>query len=272
MSAIPEYSVLTQPLSERLLPWTARTWFAIALVGQWLFALYIAAVYAGALAVGNPAAINRAEPITGHIEGDLLGNGILFTHVLAALVLSLGGLLQLVPALRQTWPRLHRWNGRIFLGLALLGAVSGLLLTWARGSRLSEISAIGISLNGLLIVLAVVIAWRQALAKRWQQHRRWAIRAFLLVNGVWTMRLGFMAWLILNQGPRGNTATLDGPFDIFWSFGCYLLPLAVAELYFRAERGSPNLRVVATSVLGTGALLSALGIFGAWSYMWSPHL
>lgn len=261
-----------RPLVDRLLPWTARAWFVAALVGQWLFALFIFGVFAWSIASGHPEAMNRSEPITGHVAGDALGNGVLYSHVLAALVLSLGGILQLVPAIRRHFPAWHRWNGRIFLTLALLGALSGLWLTWIRGSRLSIWPAIAISINALLMLLAIGYAWRHAVAKRWALHRQWAIRAFLLVNAVWTMRLGFMAWIILNQGPRGQTGQLDGWFDIAWSFGCWLLPLAIAELYFRAERGTVRLRWSASIVLGLGALLTALGTWGAWSFMWSPHL
>jgi hypothetical protein len=47
-----------------------------------------------------------------------------------------------------------RWNGRMFLTLGLLGALTGLYLTWVRGSRLSDIGSIGLTLNGLLILLA----------------------------------------------------------------------------------------------------------------------
>lgn len=259
-------------LADRLLPWSARAWFFAALIGQWLFAVYIFGVFAWSIASGQPAAMNRSGPITGHVAGDALGNGMLYLHVLAALVLSLGGILQLVPAIRRHYPAWHRWNGRIFLTLALLGALSGLWLTWIRGSRLSIWPAIAITLNALLILLAVAQTWRHAVAKRWSTHRQWAIRAFLVVNAVWTMRLGFMAWVILNQGPRGQSSQLDGWFDISWSFGCWLLPLLVAELYFRAERGTPWLQRWASAVMILGTLLTALGVWGAWTFMWHPHL
>lgn len=271
-TALPRSRPLTETLSNRVLRWSANAWFAAALVGQWLFAIYIFGVYAWSLASGDPAAMNRAEPITGHVSGDTLGNGVLYSHVLAALVLSVGGILQLVPAIRQRWPGWHRWNGRLFLLLAVLGALGGLWLTWIRGSRLSLWPAIAITLNALLIFAAAAIAWRHARARRWPEHRRWAIRAFLLVNAVWTMRLGFMAWVILNQGPRGQSAQLDGWFDISWSFGCYLLPLAVAELYFRAGHAPPRWRAAVAVVLALGAVLTALGVWGAWSFMWSRHL
>ncbi|WP_187471078.1 DUF2306 domain-containing protein [Luteimonas viscosa] len=268
--AEPTFSVSTLP--SRSLAWAARGWFAIALAGQWLFAVYILLALVQPLALGDGDAVNRTGLITGHVAGDGVGNGVLLAHVLAAALLSLGGLLQLLPWLRRHWPAWHRWAGRGFMVLSLAGAGSGLFLVWVRGSRLGDASAMAVTLNGVLIVVAAAMAWRLARQRRFAGHRRWAIRALLLVSGVWTMRLGFMAWFILNQGPRGNTPRMDGWFDIAWSFGCYLLPLAVAELYFRAERAGPAVRRAVAAVLASGALLTALGVFGAWRMMWGPHL
>ncbi len=77
---------------------------------------------------------------------------------------------------------------------------------------------------------------------------RWAIRAFLLVSGVWFLRLGLMAWVLINQGPNGNAPRLDGVFDSVWVLGCYLIPLAIAEMYFRAENGGQRLQLAAAGM------------------------
>lgn len=254
-----------------LLSWSARAWFVAALAGQWLFAAYILWVLVRPLLAGEGEAVNRITFITGHVAGDTMGNATLVGHLLAAGVLNLVGLLQFLPWLRRRYPTWHRWAGRSFMAMALVATVSGFWLSWGRGALLGQLSAIAISLNGVLIVVAVVMAWRLARQRRFVEHRRWAIRAFLLVSGVWMLRLGLMAWLIVNQGPRGNSPRLDGPFDSFWVFGCYLLPLAVAELYFRAEREGPGAQGAAATVLFTGAALTALGTFGAFMGMWGPH-
>ena len=253
------------------LAWSARAWFVAALASQWIFAAYIGWVLAWPLLLGDGEAVNRTSLITGHVAGDTLGNASLLAHVLAAAVLNAVGLLQMVPWLRRRYPGWHRGAGRAFMTLALLGVASGLYMTWLRGSRLSDVSAIAISLNGLLIVLAVAVAWRHARAHRFADHRRWAIRAFLLVSGVWMLRLGLMGWILVNQGPRGNTAQLDGPFDVAWVFGCYLVPLAVAELYFRAERAGLVAQRAIALLLAVCALLTALGTVAALMFMWLPH-
>jgi hypothetical protein len=115
------------------------------------------------------------------------------------------------------------------------------------------------------------MAWRLAMQGRFAEHRRWAIRAFLLVSAVWMLRLGLMAWVLANQGPRGNSEKFDGPADIALVFGCYLLPLAVAELYFRTERASAPAQRTVAAVLTLTAALAVLGTFGAFTFMWGPH-
>ena len=71
------------------------------------------------------------------------------------------------------------------------------------------------------------LAWRHARARNVAMHRRWALRTFVLVSGVWFFRVGMMLWIFLNGGPVGIGEKFDGPFIMFWSFANYLLPLAV---------------------------------------------
>ncbi len=260
----------TPRASTRLLPWSARAWFLAALASQWLFAAYIAWTLVRPLTGADAASIDGSRLITGHVVGDTPGNAALLGHVLAAAIINVLGLLQLVPVLRR-FPSWHRWAGRTFMALSLLAALSGFYMVWGRDSRLSDVSAIAITLNGLLILVAIVMAWRLALRRRFAEHRRWAIRAFLLVSGVWFLRLGLMAWVIINQGPKGNTPHLDGTFDAFWVFACYLGPLAIAELYFHAEAGSRRMQFTAAGVLALSVALTLLGTFGAFTFMWLPH-
>jgi hypothetical protein len=182
-------------------------------------------------------------------------------------------LLQLVPGIRRRAPAFHRWSGRIFAVVAYLMAIGGLWLTWGRGTYLSPVSAFAISLDAVLIVVFVTLAWRHALAGRFAVHRRWALRAFMAVNGVWFLRIGIMAWVILNQGPVGMTEQLSGPADIFLIFGCYLIPLGVLELYLRAQSSRRAVaKWFASGVVVAMTGMTALGVFGTFMFMWGPHL
>ena len=252
---------------------SASFWFFVTLIGQWLFAYYVSHAYGGPVVRLDFQAVNETQKITGFVEGDAVGNVFMLTHVLFGAVVSFGGLLQLVPQLRRHAPGVHRWTGRLFLSVSLVAAASGLWLTWGRGSRLSDVGALGVTLNGILILVAAPIAWRRARAGDLGAHRRWAIRTFLLVSGVWTFRLGLFGWLMANQGPLGNTSKLDGPVDQLMSYGSYLVPLAIAELYFWAQRrAGTGAQLLVAGTLGVLSLAMAFGIFAAFMISWRPHL
>lgn len=251
---------------------SASFWYLTTLAGQAAFALYVVAFYGGAAAHGRFENWNHVL-VGGFVRGGLVGNVVLAAHLLLAVVVTVGGPLQLLPRLRARAPAFHRWNGRLYLTLAFAVTLAGLYAVWTRGTAGGAMMRFGISLNGVLILACGVQAWRLALAGRMDAHRRWALRTFILVSGVWFFRVGLMAWILANQGPVGIGDDFDGPFVRFWAFGCYLVPLAVLELYLRA-RSRPE----AAAKAGMASLLfvltagMALGIVGASVGMWLPHL
>ncbi len=259
--------------AQTCLKFLTHSWVLVVLIGQWIFALYIFIQFGIAALSGDPTSADTSGMIKGYTQGDHLGNGVLMLHLLPAILLSLSGVFQLFPYLRNKYPVFHRWNGRMFLTLGILGALTGLFLTWGRGTRLSDIGSIGLTLNGLLILVAGVLAWRYAIKRQYQKHMRWAIHSFILVNGVWSFRLYLMAWFILNQGPNGNNANIDGPADIALSFASYLLPMLIAEIYFWAKRQKSTFRVAVTNVfMLLGLLITTLGVFAATMFMWWPSI
>lgn len=259
--------------SHTCLKYLTRSWVFVALVGQWIFALYIFIQFGVAALSGDPTSADTSQMIQGYTQGDDFGNGVLMLHLLPAILLSFSGVFQLFSYIRKNYPTFHRWNGRMFLALGLLGALTGLYLTWVRGSRLSDIGSIGLTLNGILILVAATLAWRFAIKRQFQNHMRWAVHSFILINGVWSFRLYLMGWFILNQGPNGNNSTIDGPADIILSFASYLLPMLIAEVYFWAMRQKSTFRVSTANVfMLLGLLITALGVFAATLFMWWPRI
>ncbi|WP_428149930.1 DUF2306 domain-containing protein [Brevundimonas sp.] len=257
----------------KALRWAGLLWFLIAAVGQTAFIGFIVAYYGVRTATGNFAGWNDKPLIDGYIAGDDAGNIIFAAHVLLAAVVTLGGLMQLIPAVRRRLPGLHRWTGRIFLVIAIFMALSGVWLALVRGTYLSTISNVAILGNAALILIFAALAWRAAVGRRFEQHRTWAMRTFMVVSGVWFLRVGLMGWVVLNRGPAGLTADMSGPVDSVMTFGSYLIPLAVLELYFAARR-SPGvaLKILATFVVVVAAAYTALGVFGTVAFMWGPYL
>ena len=259
--------------ADKVLNGTVKSWVAIALVGQWLFATYIFILYAMPTLVGAPELVSTLSPTTGmkkYIGGDLT---VLFAHILPAIIMALSGLLQLFPAIRKCYPAFHRWNGRMFFVLGMAGAFTGMYLTWVAGLRLSDIGALGISLNGMLIPIFIALAWYTAVTQRFAAHQRFAIHSFILVNGVWFFRLYLMGWYVINQGPNGNSQNIDGPADIAISFLCYLVPMLLAELVFYAKRSRhAEIKWSVTVLALAGLAFTVIGVGAAGMMMWWPRI
>lgn len=260
-------------LATAALNWAGRAWFVIAFAGQAAFIGFILVYYGVRTATGNFASWNDKPLIDGYVEGDSMGNVVFAAHVLLASVVTLGGLMQLIPALRSRWPRLHRWTGRIFIVIAIFMAISGMWLSLVRGTSLSAVSDAAILVNAVLILVFAGLAWHAALKRRIEAHRRWAMRTFMVVSGVWFLRVGVMGWMLVNRGPVGMSGSLSGPVDTVLVFGSYLIPLTVLELYFAALRSrQAGVRAAVAVVLVVAALYTAAGVFGTVAFMWAPYL
>jgi hypothetical protein len=259
--------------ANRALKGSTATWCAAAIVGQLLFALYVAVFYGGALLRGAPADWNKVLP-NGYVAGQTAGNLVLGAHLLFAVVLTVCGVLQLLPSVRSAAPRVHRWSGRVYGALAVIASLTGLYMTWFRDSGSRVVQHVGISVAAVLILLCAAMAVRHARQRRFAQHRRWALRLFLVASAVWFFRVGLMFWIAVNRGPAGfDPKTFTGPFLDILSFAQWLVPLAVLELYFRAqEQGGAAARLgMALLLLGlTGAM--AVGIGVAAMGMWLPRM
>lgn len=263
----------TRPFAMTPLTYAHRAWFVTTAIGQWAFVYFIVAFYFTSTLQGNFQTWNTKPLIHGHIPNDVTGNLIFAIHVMLAAVMTAGGTLQLVPSLRTRAAPLHRWNGRIFLFTAGIIAAGGLYLVWVRGTYLSLWAAIAISFDAVLILTFGALALRRAMQRRFDEHRRWALRTFLAANAVWMLRVGYMFWM-LAAGGLGTGKNMDGPFDIFWAFGCYLIPLAILDWNFRAQRSaaSPASRLGVSVVLFASTAAMAVGIVGAYLFMWRPYI
>jgi uncharacterized membrane protein len=252
---------------------SARFWFLTAVAGQWMFAAYVAVFYGGAALRGDLAHWNLVLP-HGYVEGETFGNAAVAAHLFLALLVLVGGPLQFASGLRARWPRLHRWNGRVYLLTSMSTAVAGLYMVLTRGTVGDLSQHVAICLNALLIVMFAGYAWHAAATRDFAAHRRWALRLFLAVGGVWFFRVGFMFWVGINDGPAGfDPKTFTGPFLTFLSFAQTLLPLAVLELYLRAQRSqNAAAHVGMTALLALITVAMGFGIFVAAHVLWMPSL
>ncbi len=263
----------SRSLAESSLNAAAGFWLAVTVVGQFVFAFAVASFY-GLTALRGDYYVWHKFISRGLISGDTMGNSSVAAHVTSAAIIMFAGSLQLIPQIRNRFPVFHRWNGRIYLSVAVLASAAGLYLTWIRGTVGDLSQHIGSSLAAVLIFLFAALALRYAMAREFTAHRRWALRLFMVVSGAWFIRLILALSAVIFKGPFGfNPQTFTGPFLTFISFGQYLIPLAVLEVYFRAQdRPSPMRRFAIAGLLFVLTLVMIGGIFAVTLTTWMPQV
>ncbi len=267
-------SLVSRSFANNALRISAATWFVVAVIGQLSFAFYLVALYGQGALRGDLTVLSKVMP-RGYVAGDTFGNLAVMAHVLVAVIIILGGALQITPQVRNRFPVFHRWNGRVYGFLVVTTALIGLYLVWIRGGAVGDIyQHLGISLDAILILALTGMAVWTARNRKFAEHRRWALRLFIVASAVWFFRIGLMFWLVVNRGPAGFDAkTFTGPFLTFLSFADYLLPLAILELYFYArEKGGTTIRLATSATIGIGTLVTLIGVAAATFLMWLPRI
>jgi tetratricopeptide (TPR) repeat protein len=260
-------------VADTALKTAVRFWFVVAVIGQFVFAFAVASFYGLTALRGD---FHRWSKFITHgwIPGDTMGNFAIAMHVGSAVVIMLAGALQLIPQVRNRFPAFHRWNGRIYMLTAVTLSAAGLYMTWIRGSIGDFPQHLGSSIGAVLIWICAAMALRYAMARDFKTHRRWALRLFLVASAAWFFRIAFFLTLLIFQGPVGfDPTTFTGPFITFMNFAQYLVPLAVLELYLRAQDRPGALRRMAMAG-GLFVLTVAMGagIFAVTMAVWVPDV
>jgi len=198
-------------VADSALKLAVRAWFLVAVAGQWIFLGHLVAFYVGSV-----------------IRGDTIGNVAIAVHLLLAVVIMVGGPLQLIPQIRHHAASFHHWNGRLYILAVFVTSVAGLYMLWSR--ERPGIVYLGASLHAVLIVSFSVLAVRSAVGRDLRNHRRWALRLFMVVNAGWFFRIGVMQWMFFNPRPAGVASFVNAA-----SIADYVLPLVMLELYLRME-------------------------------------
>lgn len=228
-------------LADAVLRSAVGCWFFVTFIGQWLFMYYIVALFGISTVSGHFEDWTRkATLFKGYVAGDTVDFA---AHVLAAAVIAFGGMLQLIPLIRARAIAAHRWNGRAFLVAAAVASVVGLYMVWVRHATFGPINSIAVSLNAVLILVFVAAAWRAVRVHDIDGHRRWALRTFMVVNGVFFIRVAMAAWSAFAPGVATQAVFY------FFEFASYLLPLGVLELYLRARTSAGTIARFAMAIV-----------------------
>ncbi len=255
--------------AERVLRVAAVLWFTVAFVGQVFFASSTALFYSMTALRGDTVVWNK-RLAHGYSAGDPIGNATLIIHIVSAVLIILSGAIQFVPVIRRRAPVFHRWNGRVYIFTAFSIAVAGLYLLASRGTGTTLLQELGTGTLGVLVMVCAAMALRTALKRDFVTHRRWAWRLYLLVSSALFIRSGVsLAAMIASGTGAFDLTALKGSVLTLMTFGQYIVPLAVLELYFwtqrrggRAARLAMSAGLVAIALTtGAGVAAASIGIF-----------
>jgi hypothetical protein len=245
----------------------AASWISAALFGAYIFAFYIGAIPSRRFDTWNE---NLSGIYDRNHTAALIAIGV---HMLVGAILLLLGPIQLIGQVRNRWPALHRWIGRIYVSCGALAGVGGLGFIAFKGTIGGAAMNLGFGLYGALMVLSAAQAWRYAVARQFDQHRVWAVRLFALTIGSWLYRMDYGFWLM---GAHGiwHRSNFRGGFDVFMSFFFYLPNLLVAELFLRGQRARLSRWLLGASavMLGVAALVVAVGTYYFFHFYWGPAI
>ena len=258
---------------KKLLKNSVNFWFTVVVIGQFIFALYILGLYGVNGLAGDFERWNNSTP-HGYVPKEVWGNIFFGLHMALAAVITIGGPLQLMKKVRSKFPRFHRINGRIYISSAFIISIAGLFLAWGRGMTGGLVGALFISANAGFIMVCAFFTVKYAVARKLKIHRKWAIRLFLAMSGVWFFRVFLMGWIMINQGPVGfDIDSFQGPaLNVLYTCS-YILPVLFAGFYFKAKESRQPKRRLAVSVfilLLTCYII--VGTFTATMGMWLPGL
>lgn len=151
----------------------------------------------------------------------------IYAHVFgSALALALGPF-QFASRLRARRPALHRWMGRLYLGVGVLvGGTAGLFM--AQHAFGGTPARLGFGFLALAWLATGVLAFRAIRAGDVAAHRRWMVRNFALTFAAVTLRLYLQASIVAG-------IAFDTAYPVI-AWMCWVPNLLLAEWLFNRTR------------------------------------
>jgi hypothetical protein len=159
---------------------------------RWLWiAMVILCAIGAAAATRRIVALGTAPPAGSSQFAGLDANfaakaGLTMLHIVPSLLFVLLVPLQFASSLRRRRPRLHRWTGRVIVGL---GAVIGVSALWLSAHPVGGVAEGSATIFfGCFFLFSLGKAWRHILNGRVELHREWVTRMVAVALGVATTR------------------------------------------------------------------------------------
>lgn len=152
-----------------------------------------------------------------------------YSHIISGPITILLGMLLYSEQLRLRLPPMHRWFGRMQSVIVLLVVVpSGLCM--ARFAETGALAGIGFATLAMATALTVLIGWRSAVSRRFDDHRIWMTRCLLLLGSAIVLRVfGGVATVLRIDSPAAYPIA---------AWASWILPLIAFEYHRLRKAGS----------------------------------
>ena len=169
------------------------------------------------------------------LRANFLDHPIAFlTHTTAGGLALLAAPWQLLPSLRQRWPRLHRWTGRVYVAACLVSGLAGLRIAF--GTAYGPAAIAGFASLSIVWIATTTCGFLAIRAGDIDRHRAWMLRSVALTFAAVTIRLQLIAIVAFQLDFAVAYAAA--------SWLCWLPNLVLAEWWIR-RRVSPRRAAVA---------------------------
>lgn len=151
--------------------------------------------------------------------------GYLLPHILGGLVALVIGPFQFWPHIRQTYPKLHRISGRIYLISIVIGALGGMIMA-ATTTRQYAIGLFTLALVWLATSGMAFIAIRR---QNFIQHKQWMIRSYVVT-------FAFVTYRIINDSMALYSIGQPGQRGVMIAWACWAVPLLITEMVIQGKQ------------------------------------
>ncbi|QEG37457.1 hypothetical protein Pr1d_48030 [Bythopirellula goksoeyrii] len=150
-----------------------------------------------------------------------------YAHILSGPFTLFAGLVLLSDSVRRRFPAWHRRLGRVqVLCVLLLVTPSGLWM--ARFAATGAVAGVGFAMLAIATALCAAMGWRRAVQRRFDEHRQWMLRCYvLLCSAVVLRKIGGLSEILEVEGTYPIAAWIS-----------WLLPLIVLECLWLRNRFS----------------------------------
>jgi hypothetical protein len=149
---------------------------------------------------------------------------LLTVHIVFGMVAILIGPLQFVSGLRNKYPHIHRFTGKVYLVSVLIASICAILLAVNDNIRTRHEIIFGTGMLGLASSWLVTtgMAFWAVKSRNFVQHREWMVRSYVVTCGFTTYRI------IASTLSASLLKNVDGLSDIM-AWACWSVPLLFTE-------------------------------------------